>query len=393
MIPAERSHLHVAASTHAGMSGKNNEDRYGVSAYRLEGGQPLPSVLAVVSDGIGGHRAGEVAAEIAIETISQGVARSDASQPVEVLRTAIQKASQEILEQAQKDHGKHGMGATCACAWVIDNRLYIVYVGDSRIYLLRGGAIQQLSNDHTWVQEAIEVGLLSPEQAREHPNAHVIRRHLGSQQPVQPDTRLRLAADESNEQMEANQGMALLPGDRLVLCSDGLTDLVNTDEILQAFEKKDQNSAIKELTQLANDRGGHDNITIVAMQAPPGGLDTAPTIPIPRRKLYRGQRRRVIRWSCLAALLLLGLVASSLIAGYLFVSRRAPAATFTPTSITITGTIQPSASTEAPSSPAPTFTAPITSPTQAPASPLPSESPSSQSRPTLTPWPTNTSAP
>jgi serine/threonine protein phosphatase PrpC len=394
VIPAERAHLRIAASTHAGMSGKNNEDRYAVSAYRLEGSPSLPSVLAVVCDGIGGHRAGEVAAEIAVETISQGVAQSDASQPIETLRTVIQEASQKILEQAQEDHGKHGMGSTCACAWVIDKRLYIAYVGDSRIYLLRDGKIHQLSNDHTWVQEAIDVGLISPEQAREHPNAHVIRRHLGSQQPVEPDTRLRLAPDENNEQMEAHQGMELLPGDQLVLCSDGLTDLVNPDEILQALQGKDQQEALKELTQLANQRGGHDNITIISMRVPPGGLDSTPTIPIPRRKLFRSQRRKaIVGWSCLVAALLVVLLVSGLIAGYLFLSSSASNATLTPTltSATVTVTSMPSA--ETPFTTPPTSAPAQATPTRPQASPPPAGSPPAQSAPTLTPWPTNTIGP
>src|SRR5512143_688695 len=116
MIPAERAHVHVAASTHPGMSGKNNEDRFAVTALRIEGEQPVPVVFAIVSDGIGGHRAGEVAAETAVETMSQVIAASDGSHPLETLQQAIQQASQAILTLAQEDVNKHGMGATCSCA-------------------------------------------------------------------------------------------------------------------------------------------------------------------------------------------------------------------------------------------------------------------------------------
>ena len=226
MIPADRAHLYVAASTHPGMKGKNNEDQYAVSAYLLSEADPTPSLLAIVSDGIGGHRAGEVASQIAVETISRTVAKSDGSNPTATLEDAITLASQAIVEQAELHPEKRGMGATCVCAWVIGNRLYSASVGDSRLYLLRGNSITQLTTDHTWIQEAIEYGALTPEQARRHPNVHVIRRYLGSQPPPEVDFRLRVNPAETDSQAQANQGFPLIPGDFLLLCSDGLTDLV-----------------------------------------------------------------------------------------------------------------------------------------------------------------------
>jgi protein phosphatase len=103
--------------------------------------------------------------------------------------------------------------------------------GDSRLYLIRNGKALRLTTDHTWVQEAVEKGLITPDQARDHPNAHVLRRHLGSQIGVEPDFRLRMDPSQNNGQAVANQGMRLLPGDQLLLCSDGLTDLVEDEEI------------------------------------------------------------------------------------------------------------------------------------------------------------------
>ena len=128
MIPAKRAHLNVAARTHPGMKGKNNEDRYTISAFYVDESQRTPSVLAVVSDGIGGHRAGEVAAEIAIEMINQKIAESDAAQPVIILQEAIIQASEAIRTQAEADTAQRGMGATCVCAWVIGDRLYTASV-------------------------------------------------------------------------------------------------------------------------------------------------------------------------------------------------------------------------------------------------------------------------
>ena len=154
MIRSTLAHLHVAALSHAGMSGKNNEDRYAVSSFQLSREDTRSSVFAIVADGIGGHRAGEVAAELGVNYITMGVGESNAKKPVRILESAIHEASQAIAAHSAGKDEEEGMGSTCACAWVIENRLYTAYVGDSRIYLLRGKHIQRLTIDHTWVQEA-----------------------------------------------------------------------------------------------------------------------------------------------------------------------------------------------------------------------------------------------
>jgi protein phosphatase len=163
------------------------------------------------------------------------------------------------------------MGSTCVCTWVLGEQLYIASVGDSRIYLLRDNQIHQLTTDHTWAQEAVEHGIISPEQVRGHPQSHIIRRYLGSKTIVDVDFRLRLHPDESDEQALANQGMGLQPGDKLLLCSDGLTDLVEENEIKEKLQWPDRDAALQELVDLANQRGGHDNITIVTLELPSQG--------------------------------------------------------------------------------------------------------------------------
>jgi protein phosphatase len=150
-----------------------------------------------------------------------------------------------IYEQSLQDQALLGMSTTCVCAWVIGDRLFAASVGDSRLYLVRNGAITCLTTDHTWVQEAIEAGAITPEQARQHPNAHIIRRHLGSPQPVVPDYRLRFRPDLTDIEAEAIQGMRLLPGDDLLLCSDGLTDLVGDEEILAAVAGQDLEKSLE----------------------------------------------------------------------------------------------------------------------------------------------------
>jgi protein phosphatase len=269
MIRSSLPHVHVAAVSHAGMSGKDNEDRYAISSFLLSKEDPRPAILAVVADGIGGHLAGEIAAELAVNYITAGVAESNGKKPVKILETAIQNASQSIASHSAGKEDENGMGSTCACVWIIENKLYTAYVGDSRIYLLRGKYIQRLTIDHTWVQEAYEKGIITAEQMRDHPNLHVIRRYLGGVRLPEVDFRLRIDDAESNEESENNQGFHLEPGDTILLCSDGLTDLVWDDEIQRIIRtKKDMKAAAEALVNLANDRGGHDNITVVIMSTP-----------------------------------------------------------------------------------------------------------------------------
>ena len=269
MIRSSLAHLHIAALSHPGAAGKNNEDRYAVSSFHLGKDDPRPAVFAVVADGIGGHRAGEVAAELAVNYISQGVAESNGKKPLKILENAIHDASQAIAAHSAGKTEEEGMGSTCACAWVIENRLYTASVGDSRIYLIRGKEIRRVTTDHTWVQEALDKGIIRPDQVRDHPNVHVIRRHLGGIQLPEVDFRLKLDDEESDEEAQENQGLDLEPGDIILACSDGLTDMVWDDEIYKTIRsRKELKSAVEALVELANSRGGHDNITVVLLSMP-----------------------------------------------------------------------------------------------------------------------------
>ncbi|MEW6181096.1 MAG: PP2C family serine/threonine-protein phosphatase [Chloroflexota bacterium] len=313
MIRTQQAHLPVVALSDPGMRGKNNEDRFGVVAMRTGEANATPALLAVLADGIGGHRAGEVAAEMAVNLIAAFVLENgDRLPPQELLEEAITRASQSIYEQAQTSRAKKGMGATCACVYILGHQLYTASVGDSRIYLLRGGSIRQLTTDHTWIQEALERGLITSEQVNGHPNSHVIRRFLGSPTPPQVDFRLRLNGEESDEQAAANQGLHLRDGDRLLLCSDGLTDLVSDEEILAAVENQPAQEAAAGLIALANQRGGHDNITLVLVEVPPGSLPQAG--PKPARRWWV--------WGCVA-LLIVALLGGLLGGGALWLLNRA----------------------------------------------------------------------
>lgn len=364
MIRVARAHLNVEAQTHAGMAGKNNEDRYAVASFILDKDEHMPVLFAVLSDGIGGHRAGEVAAELAVNHVMQAVAHSDGLHIQRAIEDAITEASEAIAAHSAANKNLKGMGATCATSWIVGDRLHTAYVGDSRIYLMRGGRIQQLTVDHTWVQEAIDRGVLTPEEARTHPNVHVIRRYLGSPTPPEPDFRLKLFNDEGDQNAENNQGLQLLPNDTLLLCTDGLTDLVWNDEILEMVRSRPNlKEAARALIELANSRGGHDNITVLLISVPAD---------------FKLVLRKKVDWlpwiiggaaGLFVILALAGVLAFSLM-------RRSAAVTPTPTfTATVTRTVTPS----------PTVT-PFPSVTRLPTLSLPVA-------PTYTPWPTNTGTP
>jgi len=285
MIRTKHAPLHIAAVTHPGMGGRQNEDRHAVSSYRLSETDPTRSVFAIVSDGIGGHLAGELAAEMAVETISHMVAQSDGRRPLDVIDNAIQVTSDAISAKAKDDTQRLGMGTTCACAWLIGSRLFTASVGDSRIYLLRNGGLMQLTVDHTWVQEAVEKGILDPEKVRNHPNVHVIRRYLGSSKTPQADIRLRLAKDESDTQSRSNQGLRLHPGDLLLLCTDGLTDVVEDTEIEPAVRGLDLQVAAQALVDLACSRNARDNITVVLLLVPWQNLPNKQSVQTKKKAL------------------------------------------------------------------------------------------------------------
>jgi protein phosphatase len=317
MIHTSNSPLEVAAVTHPGMAGNQNEDRFAVSSYRVSETDPTLSVFAVVSDGIGGRRAGEVAAEMAVETISHMVAQSDIRHPLAILDNAIQVTSEAIASKAKDDKHRLGMGTTCACAWVIGRQLFIASVGDSRVYLLRSGRIVQLTVDHTWVQEAVEKGILGQEDVRNHPNMHVIRRYLGSSKTPQADIRLRLAKDETDTQARSNQGLLLLPGDLLLLCTDGLTDVVEDTDIEPTVRSLNLQPAAQALVDLACSREGKDNITVVLLQVP--------------REVPTKKKSNFWRWALLGLGILILLVLVIILATWVvFNFILPPAATMTP---------------------------------------------------------------
>ena len=275
MIPSKEHHLETAAITDPGSQGRLNEDSFQISSYRISESDDTPVLLAVVADGIGGHKAGEIASSIAVATIVSAVTESDGTDPLWVLKSAMLEANHSITSEAEGDDSRKGMGSTVACVIIIDHALYITTLGDSRIYLIRDGVIKQLNVDHTWVQEALDVGVINSEEARSHPRRHLIRSYLGSSDPIRPDLRLYLSDKENQEQAKANQGLPLIPMDHILICTDGLTDLVADQEIMDILQKEgSQEDHLQQMVDLANLRGGHDNITIALIKVPDEDLFT-----------------------------------------------------------------------------------------------------------------------
>ncbi len=201
--------------------------------------------LYVVCDGMGGHAAGEVASEIAVDVIAE---RAPRHPDAEALGRAVEEANLAIVRAAREGVGREGMGTTCTAAMLENERLVIAQVGDSRAYLLHKGRLQQLTRDHSLMTDLIEAGKITPEEARVHPQRSVITRALGSDPRTTPDL------------FEIN----VETGDRLLLCSDGLSGMVEDDEIESLMARtSDPQRCAALLVNEAIAHGGYDNVTVV----------------------------------------------------------------------------------------------------------------------------------
>jgi len=239
------THLLIGSATDVGRRRDHNEDAY-VTFETEDGG-----LVLVVADGMGGHLAGEVASEMTIEILQRELTRP-AADPAAALRAAIERANQEIWDEAARDPEKSGMGSTIVAAIVLDNQAYLANAGDSPAYLIRAGQTDQITRDHGLVAEQVEAGIISEEDAGHHPFRHILTRCLGA---------------EANVDVEVYPPRELQAGDVLVLCSDGLTEHVTKREVAALITAPDPNEVAKGLVDVANQRGGHDNITVVVARA------------------------------------------------------------------------------------------------------------------------------
>jgi protein phosphatase len=248
--------IEMAAATHTGMVRAHNEDSIGNDA----------SIgLAVLADGMGGYNAGEVASGIAVALITketrETIARirpSDVDQAsgdpmaVKILRNVVARANTSIFHAANSQPQYAGMGTTLVVALLCDNRINIAHVGDSRLYRLRGEELVQLTRDHSLLQEQIDSGMITKEMARRSQNKNLVTRAVG----IEPEVEADINTFEAKE------------GDTYLLCSDGLNDMVDDEDILLTLTSLKANLplAANQLVQMANDNGGRDNISVILIR-------------------------------------------------------------------------------------------------------------------------------
>lgn len=259
--------LRIAARTDQGRVRRNNQDAVYTGKIKLPGGGTAQ--LCLVADGMGGAKAGEQASQIASEvTQAQLQSGLDGQPPPDddawqgLLRKAARAANSQVYEQSRANEEQKGMGTTLTIALIVGDRLHIASVGDSRAYLLNprgvgedGATTAQLTSDHSLVARLVDIGQITPEQARTHPQRNLLYRSIGTDPAVEVDT--------LSEQLEA--------GDVLLLCSDGLVNHVRDEEIARiALEQPDPRSACDQLVALANERGGRDNISVVIVRVEGG---------------------------------------------------------------------------------------------------------------------------
>jgi len=249
--------IRCEALSDVGRKRKGNEDALFLNEHQK---------LYVVADGMGGHAAGEVASRVAVDAIAEFVELTGGNQEItwpfglddsisyegNRLKTAVRHANSRVLEATRESAEYEGMATTVAAVLVDGDVANLAHVGDSRIYVWSAGEITLLTRDHSWVNEQIENGAISPEQARSHPLRNVVTRALGGRSDLVVDIQSRRMAE----------------GDMLLLCSDGLTTMVPDDEIARVLGESggDVGDAVQALVGLANERGGEDNITVVLLK-------------------------------------------------------------------------------------------------------------------------------
>jgi protein phosphatase len=243
-----RPGIELANLTDAGCQRVDNEDYYCYAEPDSDVDFPRKGRLAVIADGMGGHRGGQVASGIAVESVRSAYLGGDANSPDESLAEALHAAHLAIRDCAQQHPEFEGMGTTCIAAVLCGSQLHYIHVGDSRLYLLRNSSLTQLTEDHTVVNRLLQEGQLTPTEAAKHPERGVLTAALGAR-----DT-LFAEAPEAPIPLE--------PGDVLLMCTDGLHDLVEDHELAAIAGENSPSAACRLLIDLARSRGGFDNMTV-----------------------------------------------------------------------------------------------------------------------------------
>jgi PPM family protein phosphatase len=248
--------LDVAGRSDVGKVRSHNEDRYAIRHDLPDG-----AVFCVVADGVGGYASGDLAATLAVERVLQSV--DDGGD----LSAAVASANAEIYRRSQAEAEHRGMGTTLTCVRIGGGQAEYVHAGDSRMYLIRDGGVRQLTTDHSWVAEEVRAGRLTPDQARRSPSRNLITRALGLEN--------ELTTDQGSH--------PLVPGDALLLCSDGIHTLVGDDELVAACARPAEQGS-QALIDAAMARGAPDNVTVIIARVlgdTSEGVRVATTRPLP----------------------------------------------------------------------------------------------------------------
>ena len=210
----------------------------------------LPN-LFIVADGMGGHNAGDFASKLAVTTMTESIRESGEGEPAEILARAIDRANTAVWESAKANPELKGMGTTVVAAVCCENTLHAANVGDSRLYIIDGSEIKQITRDHSWVQEMVRRGGLGREEARNHPDKNIITRAVGAENTVKADF----------------FSVPLKEGDLILMCTDGLTNMLEDEEIRMVLNgARDIVEKAEELIRRANENGGRDNISVILIE-------------------------------------------------------------------------------------------------------------------------------
>lgn len=238
--------MEISSATSVGCIRSLNEDSFFVSEPDKNG-----TVFAIVADGMGGHNAGEVASAKAVGILKKDILENKDESPKNILLSAVREANSHIYEMSVNGVGLSGMGTTMTACIIRKNSVTAAHVGDSRLYLLRTGEINQITKDHSLVEMLIESGAITKDEAKTHPQKNVITRAVGTDETVETDIYEFKTQD----------------GDVVLLCSDGLINMVDDKDILSVVSSaKDLNLATDELVKKAENAGGTDNITVILIR-------------------------------------------------------------------------------------------------------------------------------
>jgi protein phosphatase len=240
----------VACKTDLGRVRENNEDKYEFYATEEPALVAAKGAVFVVCDGMGGAEAGQIASELTTKTFIDVYMNHPASEQDVALRSAVSAANRFVVDVARAMPSRRGMGTTLSALVLVQDHAYTVQVGDSRVYRLRDNALEQLTEDHSWVDEAVKRGMITPQEALTHPYKHVLTRAVGTEEEVVPDIVLH----------------NLRAGDTYLLCSDGLLNHVSDEQIAEHLRTYCPAEAVWKLVGLALVNGGSDNCTIIVVR-------------------------------------------------------------------------------------------------------------------------------